>query len=89
MRIEDDLVDQNASLANMFMTRISSSNETSRQRVRAAFLRTLANGRDSTFSQIQRIRRLIRFSSQIGTALDSDNSIDFFEDSDESSSDDV
>ena len=70
------------------MNRLASGPETSRERIRAAFLRTLSTSRDSTFTQIQRIRRLIRFSGQISGIDDSDNS-DLDLASNNSSSDDL
>ena len=52
-------------------SRMASANSR-RARLRAAMIRSLTSGRDSTYTQIQRIRRLIRMTSGESNSDDSD-----------------
>jgi hypothetical protein len=58
-----------------------------RARLRAAMIRSLTSGRDSTYSQIQRIRRLIRMTTGESNSDDSDPNA-FDSDGSHSSADD-
>ena len=72
-------------IAQIFINRLAQNQRS--QRIRAAFLRSLTSGRESTYQQFQNMRRLIRLGRNRESGSDSDRF--YFEDRSDSSDDDI